>query len=90
MVKKKIGIKYCGGCNPFYERVELIDRVKFRFDNQFYFLRHDSPDIDIFIFVNGCPRACATKDLDSLKIPYYSLTGENDFKNLINWLTLLD
>ena len=90
MVKKKIGIKYCGGCNPSYERVEMIERVKFRFDDRFIFLCHDEPNIDVFILVNGCQRACASKDLNPLKIPLYSVTGENDNEKLIDWLNVLD
>ena len=89
-VKKKIGIKYCGGCNPGYERVEMIERVQFRFNDQFLFLRHDEPDIDVLVLMSGCHRACAGKDLNTAKIPLCSVTGENDFDNLLDWLKSLD
>jgi hypothetical protein len=88
--KKRIGIKYCGGCNPGYERVEMIQRVQFRFNDRFLFLRHDEPDIDVLVLMSGCHRACAGKDLNTAKIPLCSVTGENDFDNLINWLKSLD
>ncbi len=84
------GIKYCGGCNPGYERVEMIERVRFGFNDQFLFLRHDEPDIDVLVLMSGCHRACAGKDLNTAKIPHCSVTGENDFNNLINWLKSLD
>jgi hypothetical protein len=88
--EKKVGIKYCGGCNPGYERVEMIHRVQFRINNQFLFLSHDEPDIDGLVLVSGCHRACAGKDLNPIKIPFFSVTGENDFDSLIHWLISLD
>ncbi len=88
--KKKIGIKYCGGCNPGYERVEMIERIQFRFNDQFSFLRHDEPDIDLLILMSGCHRACAGENLNTTKIPYCSVMGENDFDNLISWLKSFD
>jgi len=89
-VKKKIGIKYCGGCNPAYERVEMIERVQFRFNDRFLFLRHDEPDIDELILMSGCHRACAGENLNTTTIPYCSVAGENDFNSLISWLKSLD
>lgn len=29
----KIGIKYCGGCNPRYDRSHEVDKLKKRFPN---------------------------------------------------------
>jgi hypothetical protein len=86
----KIGIKYCGGCNPGYERVEMIERVQFRFNDRFLFLHHDDPDIEGVILMSGCPRTCASQDVNPTEIPNCSITGENDFNTLITWLKSLD
>jgi len=88
--KKRIGVKYCGGCNPGYERVEMIERVQFRFHDRFLFLRHDEPDIEVTVFMSGCHRACASRDFNSTEIPYCSITEENDFDTLMDWLKSLD
>ena len=88
--KKRIGIKYCGGCNPGYERVEMMERIQLRFNDRFLFLRHDEPDIDVLILMSGCPRACAAEDLNTTKIPNCLVTGEDDFDSLIDWLKSLD
>jgi hypothetical protein len=88
--KKKVGIKYCGGCNPAYERVEMIHRVQFRINDRFLFLHHEEPDIDALVLVSGCHRACAGKDLNPTKITFFSVTGESDFDRLIDWLKSLD
>jgi hypothetical protein len=81
----KIGIKYCGGCNPSYERVEIAHRVQSKFNHQLHFVRHDQPDIDVIILMSGCQRACAAQDLNRT-VPHYSVTGQNDFEALMSWL----
>jgi len=68
----------------------MIERVKFRFNDRFLFLRHGEPDIEVMVLMSGCHRACASKDLNPLKIPLYSVTGENDNEKLIDWLNVLD
>jgi hypothetical protein len=86
-MKKRIGIKYCGGCNPGYERVEMIEKVQFRLGDQFLFHRYRDEDIEALILVSGCPRACAGQDLNQGKHVSYSITGEGDYETLIKWLT---
>lgn len=83
--KKRIGIKYCGGCNPEYERVEMMERVQFRLSDRFLMVR-DEPDVDLLILVSGCKRACAEESLETMKTPACPVTGEADFDNLIHWL----
>ena len=86
MSKAKIGIRYCGGCNPHYDRVEAIERVRSLVEDRFLFLRHDGGDPDGLIAVSGCLRACAVKDLKEQEIPCHSITGCGDFDHLMQWL----
>jgi len=86
MAKARIGIRYCGGCNPHYERVATVERVQSLVENGFLFLRHDQEDLDGLIAVNGCLRACAAKDLDGQPLSYHSISGENDLDSLMQWL----
>jgi len=88
--KKRIGIKYCGGCNPLYERVDLVQKVHSSLKDRFLFLRHDQENLHGLILVSGCPRACASKHLDQTEILLRSVIEENQFENLIEWLTTLD
>jgi len=86
-VKKKVGIKYCGGCNPTYERVEMIEKITFRLGDQFLFHRHGDEEVEALILVSGCQRACAGKDLIQEKNSCFSVTGEGDDEALVKWLT---
>ena len=89
MAKAKIGIRYCGGCNPHYERVEMIERIQSLVADRVLFTRHDQKDLDGRIAVNGCPRACVVKDLIQQVGPHHSITEEGGFNGLIEWLAAL-
>jgi len=84
--RKKIGVKYCGGCNPTYERVEMVQRIQSLMEDRFIFLRHDEQDLDVLVLMNGCLRACAGKNFNQTKLPYHSIIRESDFESLIDWL----
>jgi hypothetical protein len=88
--KKKVGIRYCGGCNPSYERVEMIQRLQSLLRDRFIFTVEDLQDSDIMVLVSGCPRACADKSPVDLEVSSRSIVGENDFESLIKWLTAFD
>ena len=86
MIRTRIGIKYCGGCNPQYERVEMIQRVQCLVGDGFLFLRHDQEGLDGLIMVNGCFRACAMKDPKQQEVPYHSIVEIGDWDRLREWL----
>jgi len=88
--RRKVGIKYCGGCNPSYERVEMIQQVQSLLKDRFTFSIHGQQDLDIMLLVSGCPRACANKNSNHPEVPSRSIVGESDFKSLIDWLVALD
>ena len=89
-IKKKIGIKYCGGCNPAYERVKMVEWLQSRLKDQILLSRYNQPGLDALVLVNGCPRSCATENLNHKEVPCYSTVGEKDFGTLIDWLTALN
>ncbi len=86
-IRTKIGVKYCGGCNPVYERTEMIEWVQAQLRDEILFLRHDEQGLDGLILVNGCPCSCAAKDLSRKEIFFYSITAESDREALIQRLT---
>jgi hypothetical protein len=87
--RKKIGIKFCGGCNPTYERVGMIQHVQSRLGKRFLFLSRYRKDVEVLILMNGCSKACTLEDSKPPEIPYCSVTGEDDFEILMDWLKSL-
>jgi len=70
----KIGLKYCGGCKPNYDRVALVDHIKARLKGIAQIVPPDSEGIAFILAVHGCQTACADlAPFDSLQV--FSVTG---------------
>jgi len=61
----KVGIKYCGGCNPYYDRVDLVKQIESRLQGKVEFVSAGNDDVDLVLAVEGCQTACA--DLESFQ-----------------------
>ena len=66
----RVGIKYCGGCNPLYrrERVEEVLREAFPEIYFFYISSGDQKDFsgtDLVVCISGCKRGCAVESVES-------------------------
>jgi hypothetical protein len=59
----KVGIKYCGGCNPYYDRVALLKSIEDRLKGYVQFVAPDDGNSEIILVLEGCRTACA--DLNS-------------------------
>jgi hypothetical protein len=55
----KVGVKYCGGCNPKYDRVELGEGIRKRLYGKADFVAADSENVDVILAIEGCETACA-------------------------------
>lgn len=55
----RVGIKYCGGCNPEYDRAALVEMLKRRLAGRVEFVAYDAGNVDKVLAVEGCPTACA-------------------------------
>lgn len=56
----RVALKYCGGCNPGYDRVSVAESIRDRLQGRVEFLAAlDCNDIDIVLVLAGCETACA-------------------------------
>lgn len=53
-----IGIRYCGGCNPRFDRAEIASRLKKEFPQHDVRI-HPDTDTDAVVILCGCSAACA-------------------------------
>jgi len=60
---KKVAVKFCGGCDPGYDRVDYLERIRAGGENHIEWVAIDNSDFDALLLINGCQRACAEKDL---------------------------
>ena len=75
-----IGIKYCGGCNPHYDRTSVLNKIKRLFKDDKFEYAKENKFYDIIIIIDGCSRACA--DHSSLKcIEKIFIKSKSDYQN---------
>ncbi len=56
----KIGVKFCGGCNPYIDRKWVNDRVRELLPpGKYTFEYFDFDECKIFLVINGCGLSCA-------------------------------
>ena len=65
MKRLKVTIKYCGGCNPDYDRVALVKYIEESLHGKVEFVSAEDENIDLVLAVEGCKTACA--DLSAFK-----------------------
>ncbi|MGD9569620.1 MAG: hypothetical protein AB7V48_15150 [Sedimentibacter sp.] len=74
----KIGIKYCGGCNPSFDRIRFVKLLKKEFADMAFETADKDVNYYLLIVICGCMRACAnTIDYKYREILY--ITKETDF-----------
>ena len=60
----QIGVRYCGGCNPRYDRVALVKRLSSFFPETEFVTAQAGVKYPAVLVVCGCPTRCAnTSDL---------------------------
>ena len=55
----RVGLKYCGGCNPEYDRVALVQHIEESLQGRVKFVSPESEGIELLLAVEGCSTACA-------------------------------
>ena len=54
----RIGLKYCGGCNPDYDRVALVKALAARLAGRVCIVPFSDPSARDILIVAGCRSAC--------------------------------
>ena len=55
----KIGVKYCGGCNPRYDRGAFVEGLKARYPDAEFQSARPQERYDQVLVVCGCAARCA-------------------------------
>ena len=83
--KLRIGLKYCGGCNPTYDRVALVKKIQKHLQGKVEFVSPERKDVDLILAVQGCSTACA--DLSAFQgLRIRTITNIEDGENFIKEL----
>jgi len=55
----RVGLKYCGGCNPEYDRVALARHIEESLHGKVEFVKPENKGVELILAVEGCSTACA-------------------------------
>jgi 4-hydroxybutyrate CoA-transferase len=84
VVAVKIGIKYCGGCNPRYDRKRIAEQLKERFSHSFETADAEN-EYDLLVVLCGCSSGCAGYSQYKVKSrQVVILRSEADFDDAVN------
>ena len=85
-----IGIKYCGGCNPGYDREVFVRRLKERFPACVFVTPEEQKKCDIWLFICGCPAACASGEGLEAGKGQFVVTSAKDFIKAAEYIKELE
>ncbi|MBN1614407.1 MAG: hypothetical protein JW950_08080 [Deltaproteobacteria bacterium] len=61
---RKVALKYCGGCNPAFDRVAYFNEIKSAARGLIDWVRSDDEEgFQALLIINGCNTACPERDL---------------------------
>ena len=84
----KIGIKYCGGCNPRYARTAFANRIINTLSDSIVFEKAtETSDYDVLLVINGCRNACTHFSRFSVRQDIIQVTHDSDYEKVLNLIT---
>ncbi|GAA0722701.1 hypothetical protein GCM10008905_14500 [Clostridium malenominatum] len=81
-----IGVKYCGGCNPRYERKNILERLRREYDGITIHLVKEDEIYDLIIVLCGCSSCCVNHENIKGKKGKLILSSEKDYNKLIQFI----
>jgi hypothetical protein len=57
-MSKKVALKYCGGCDPGFDRVALFTKIRAAAGDSIEWVSVDDQGFDTVLLIAGCDRAC--------------------------------
>ena len=79
--KPRIGVRYCGGCNPRYDRVSVVKRLSGLLPEVEFVTAQAGESYTAAIVVSGCTARCAK--IDDLAVPSDRLLRIGGWEDLL-------
>ena len=62
-MRKRIALKYCGGCDPGFDRVEYFREIQNTAGDLIEWVTLDDPDFVSVLVISGCDTACPAQNM---------------------------
>jgi len=72
----RVAIKFCGGCDPTFDRVEFANQVKRTAGEHFTWIGLDQDSKDAVLVICGCQRACPIEEIQDISISVVVTSAE--------------
>lgn len=83
----KFGMKYCGGCNPKYDRVLIASKFKeYVGSGNSVELVKEGTTYDVVVVLCGCTCACANTETIKAIYQKFYVTSESDYERLLIYI----
>ncbi|MBQ6496553.1 MAG: hypothetical protein IJI74_05215 [Firmicutes bacterium] len=78
----KCGVKFCGGCNPRYDRGAAYREIKEELkDIDFVHAEEDVP-VDNLLVIGGCTACCASYEQYDVKDQVFKMWDKDHIENI--------
>lgn len=75
-VRKRVSIRFCGGCNPRIDRGLIAGQLRDEFTEQGHDVVFNQSDADVIIYLSGCASECAYRyNQDSVNTAFVRIGG---------------
>lgn len=80
-----IGVKFCGGCNPRYDRGKAFEAIKQRLEGEAAFeFAEEGKEYDHLLVIGGCTNCCASYCQYKAKNDTILIWDENHIEKTVN------
>lgn len=79
-----ISVKYCGGCNPRYDRPGLLNKLKKEFPMHTFDYANPDTESDFLIVICGCTAVCAQYSDLKAKNGNIVISGEDGYAQIVD------
>lgn len=83
----KIGVKFCGGCNPNYERAKIVKRIRMEFPQVAIEPIQEGNTYDLILLISGCHAECLSVAAWQQIAPTLSIYQEKDYEKIQKYLS---
>jgi hypothetical protein len=63
---RRIALKYCGGCNPGFDRVQYFNRIRIAAGDSIEWVSLDDRGFEAVLVISGCETACPEESAGSV------------------------
>ncbi len=61
---RRVAIKFCGGCNPGFDRVQYFNRIRAAAGDSIEWVTLDDRGFEAVLVISGCETACLEEGID--------------------------